>query len=659
MTLNLGILAHVDAGKTSLTERLLYAAGIIDEIGRVDHGTTRTDFLALERQRGITIKSAVASFVYDDTTIDLIDTPGHPDFIAEVERVLAVLDGVVLVISAVEGVQAQTRVLMRTLRRLELPTLLFVNKIDRRGARIADLPGAIAEKLTRGVIPLGRVVHPGGREADFVPYTAADADHVAGLIDLLSEHDESLLAAFVADETIPYLRLRRELAAQTQRSLVHPLLFGSAMTGAGVDALLGAIVELLPGAPGSADEPLSATVFKIERGRAGEKIAYVRVFAGTIRIRDRVSFGRDGAGKVTAIEVFERGATVERAAVEAGQIAKIRGLGGVRIGDAIGAARTSSARYFAEPTLQTVVFARRSADRAALHTALGQLAEQDPLIDLRQDDTRGELYLSLYGEVQKEVIGATLALDYGLDVDFRETTTICVERPVGTGAALEILGKPPNPFLATLGLRLAPAPIGSGIDLRLDADVRSMPLFIFRSVENFHSALADTLRETLCQGLFGWRVTDCSVVLTHSGYVSPSSSPADFRGLLPLVLMSALKRAGTVVCEPLHHFRLEIPADTIGSALAALARLRAVLHGQEMRGSASTLEGEIPADRIHALQRLLPGITRGEGVLESAFARFEPLGGSFPTQPRPPHHPLDRKAYLTHVLGWASAGTEG
>src|ERR1039457_94500 len=146
--LNLGILAHVDAGKTSLTERLLFAAGIIDEIGSVDDGSTQTDSLALERQRGITIKSAVASFAVDDVTVNLIDTPGHPDFIAEVERVLSVLDGAVLVISAVEGVQAQTRVLMRALQRLRIPTLLFVNKIDRAGAHYEAVLESIAERLT-------------------------------------------------------------------------------------------------------------------------------------------------------------------------------------------------------------------------------------------------------------------------------------------------------------------------------------------------------------------------------------------------------------------------------------------------------------------------------------------------------------------------------
>src|SRR5882762_2416349 len=164
-TSNLGILAHVDAGKTSLTERLLFTAGIIDEIGSVDDGNTQTDSMALERRRGITIKSAVVSFTIGGHTVNLIDTPGHPDFIAEVERVLSVLDGAVLVVSAVEGVQAQTRVLMRTLQRLRIPTLIFVNKIDRRGAGDERVVQAVSERLTAAVVPMGAVRDAGSRHA--------------------------------------------------------------------------------------------------------------------------------------------------------------------------------------------------------------------------------------------------------------------------------------------------------------------------------------------------------------------------------------------------------------------------------------------------------------------------------------------------------------
>ncbi|BCK72618.1 hypothetical protein Srufu_065710 [Streptomyces libani subsp. rufus] len=290
-TLNLGILAHVDAGKTSLTERLLYAAGVIDEIGSVDDGSTRTDSLALERRRGITIKSAVVSFALDGATVNLIDTPGHPDFIAEVERVLNVLDGAVLVVSAVEGVQAQTRVLLRTLKRLGVPTLIFVNKVDRRGAAGERVLRQIADRLTPAAVAMTAVHDAGTRGARVTPYGAADTAFTDRLADLLTTHDDTLLAAYVEDvSALPYERLRRELAEQTKRGLVHPVFFGSAVTGAGLEALMAGLTELLPTAGGTADGPVSGTVFKVERGPAGEKIAWVRMFSGTVRTRDLLTF---------------------------------------------------------------------------------------------------------------------------------------------------------------------------------------------------------------------------------------------------------------------------------------------------------------------------------------------------------------------------------
>jgi len=317
-TLNLGILAHVDAGKTTLTERLLFAAGAIDEIGTVDRGTTQTDSLALEQKRGITIKSAVVSFAINGVEMNLIDTPGHPDFIAEVERVLDVLDGAVLVVSAVEGVQAQTRVLMRTLGRLSIPTLIFVNKIDRGGARSEGLLPSISEKLTPKVVPMNSVRALGTRGAVCTPYGAAHAEFIYRLVELLADHDEALLAEYVDGAKISYGRLRRELAAQTGRALVHPVCFGSAVTGAGLGALISGITELLPTAEGHKDGPVSGTVFKVERGMAGEKIAYVRMFSGRVRVRDRLDL-RGNEGKVTAINVFDRGSSVRSTSLAAGQ----------------------------------------------------------------------------------------------------------------------------------------------------------------------------------------------------------------------------------------------------------------------------------------------------------------------------------------------------
>src|SRR5262245_20539203 len=264
-TLNLGILAHVDAGKTTLTERLLYAAGVIDAPGSVDKGTTRTDSLELERRRGITIKTAVVSFPLDGMTVNLVDTPGHPDFIAEVERSLSILDGAVLVLSAVEGVQSQTRLLMRALQRRGVRTPRFANKSARAGARTDERVTEIRERLTPDVVALGSAADLGTRAARPIAATAEDESLRTRLVETLAERDDSLLGAFVEDEDIPYERLRAELAAQTSRSLVHPLFFGSAITGAGVEELMAGIAELLPATDPETDAPPSGTVFKIER----------------------------------------------------------------------------------------------------------------------------------------------------------------------------------------------------------------------------------------------------------------------------------------------------------------------------------------------------------------------------------------------------------
>ncbi|RMI40946.1 elongation factor G [Streptomyces triticirhizae] len=664
--LNLGILAHVDAGKTSLTERLLFSAGVIDAVGSVDQGSTITDSLALERERGITIRSAVVSFPLGATgaTVNLIDTPGHPDFIAEVERVLGVLDGAVLVVSAVEGVQAQTRVLMRTLRRLRVPTLILVNKIDRAGARDAPLLAEIAARLSPFAIALGRPEGLGTRGARYVPHAPDDPAFRERLQLTLAEHSEPLLAAYVDDVEVAPAALAAELAAQTGRALVHPVLFGSAATGAGIEELMNAIAHLLPPAEGDPEAPPSGTVFAIERGPAGERLALARMFAGTFRVRDRLPYGPPGAtveparAKLTSLAVFERGTARPAEAAGPGRIAQLRGLPGVRVGDVVGRApeRTAGARHFAPPTLETVVVPEREAERGALHAALSQLAEQDPLINLRQDTRRREISVSLYGEVQKEVIEATLRDEFGLAVGFRETTTLHIERPVGTGEAVEFIKKDGNPFLATVGLRVEPAPVDAGVSFRLGIELGALPLAFLRAVE-------ETVRGTLAEGLCGWPVRDCVVTLTTSGYwarqshahavfdKSMSSTAGDFRGLTPLVLMDALRRAGTRVLEPWHRFRLEFPAGMAGTVVPAIARLGARPGEQLTEGVALVVGGVVPAGRVHAVERRLPELTSGEALFETEFADYRPVPGPHPpTRARTDDDPLHREEYLLTVV---------
>jgi ribosomal protection tetracycline resistance protein len=662
-TLNLGILAHVDAGKTTLTERLLYAAGIIDTIGSVDQGTTQTDTLALERERGITIKSAVASFAIGDLAVNLIDTPGHPDFIAEVERVLSVLDGAVLVVSAVEGVQAQTPLLMRALQRLRVPTLIFVNKIDRSGASDRRVLDAIARRLTPAIMPMGSAHGLGTRHAGFAPATGDDPTFSMALTELLAERDDAILAAYVEDvDTDLYPRLYKLLVEQARRAQAHPVFFGSAITGAGIEALMAGIAELLPAAGGDPKGDLAGRVFKIERTASGARIAYVRILSGRLRTRDRVRYGRGAEGRVTAIKVFGPGGPVQRSSASAGEIATVSGLADVQVDNAVGDVRAVAAHHFPPPTLESVVVARDSADKGRLRKALAELAEQDPLISVRQNDDRGEISVFLYGEVQKEVIGATLALDYGVETDFRETTTVCIERPIGTGEALEVLraathsnvtGRSSphssNPFPATLGLRIEPASTSSGIDLRLDVDVRLVPLYIYRTVATFIEHMGQYVREALEEGLFGWQVTDCIVTITDCGYRAPGTAAADFRRLTPMVLLQALQHAGSQVCQPMAGVMLEVPTDTVSGALSLLGQHGARVEAPLARTELSSVEAVLPAALVRDLQRALPAVTRGEGVLESRLAGYETVTASAPTRRRMTPDPLIREEYMMNV----------
>ncbi len=313
-TLNLGIVAHVDAGKTTLTERLLYDTGVIRHIGRVDHGDTTTDTDALERERGITIRSAVVTFTLGDVKVNLIDTPGHSDFVAEVERALSVLDGAVLVVSAVEGVQAQTRVLIRILERLRIPFLIFVNKVDRVGAAEEETLTSIRDALAGEAVALNTARQLGTRTVTVEPrHGSALAEE---LVVRLADYDDGMLARYVEEgDSVAESEAVATLSRLTALGRLHPVYFGSAVTGVGVGDLVDGLVRHLPPKHPDIAHPLHATVFKIERSRAGHRVAYARLHSGTLAARDQIGYFHRGPagdvverhGRVTGVSSFIEG----------------------------------------------------------------------------------------------------------------------------------------------------------------------------------------------------------------------------------------------------------------------------------------------------------------------------------------------------------------
>jgi ribosomal protection tetracycline resistance protein len=668
-TINLGILAHVDAGKTSLTERLLYEAGAIAAPGSVDDGTTRTDSMDIERRRGITVRTNVASFAVGDVQVNLIDTPGHSDFIAEVERSLAVLDAAVLVVSAVEGVQSQTVVLWRALRRLAVPTLIFVNKIDRGGADPARVRGEIDRRLTApdGVrtLPLTDVVAPGTPVAGTRPVPLNDSR----MIDVLAMLDNRVLRAALADFS-PAGQSRspdpaasgepgvsaglalRSARAQVRRCLLAPVAAGSALTGSGVPDLLATLPTLLPWArePSCA---LSGVVYKIEHAERG-RLAHCRIFGGELRVRDRAAAGEGRPGVITSLERSTPQGWTPTGAATAGDVVRVRGLASATVGAWVGLAIPGRVtRQFPRPALESVVDPVDPAQRGRLFAALQELAEADPLINLRLDDERHEIAVSLYGEVQKEVIAALLAEQFGVAVTFRPTVTVHIERITGTGAAFAILSEHTTPYLATLGFRVEPAAVGAGLSCDLEVELGSMP-------PAFFAATWEGVRTALAQGLSGWEIPDARVVLTHTGYwprqsamhqkfnKNMSSVGADFRNLAPVLVHDALRQARTVVCEPVETFQLEIPVGALPVVTVTLARLSGLVTGTETAGAALTLTltGTIPTRNVQRLLAQLPEQTSGEAVFTSEVTHYTPVTGSPPVRPRIGPNPLDRETWF-------------
>ena len=482
-TLNLGILAHVDAGKTTLTERLLYAAGVIDEVGSVDDGTTQTDSLALERQRGITIKSAVVSFAIGDVTVNLIDTPGHPDFIAEVERALSVLDGAVLVISAVEGVQPQTRILMRALQRLRVPTLLFVNKIDRRGAGYDRVLGDIVAAADAGDRRRwARRAGSARARPAFTPVRRRTTArlHVTGWPRCSPSTTTPILRRLRRRRAGGAGRwLRAELAAQIGGLLVHPVFFGSAHHRRGrrrADAAASrSCCPRRAGTPAARSPAGSSRSSAARPARRSPTCGCSPAPCGS-----GTGCGSAAAsgerGKVTAISVFADGAAVRRESVSAGQIARLWGLAEIQVGDAIGARAGRQRGGTSSPRRRW----RRSScpatrrDNGALRAALAPARRAGPA-DQRAAGRHpaGDLRLALRRGAEGGHRGhAGDRLRRRRSASARRRT-ICVERPVGTGAAVERLHQPPNPFLATVGLRVEPAAPGSGVEFRLEVELGS------------------------------------------------------------------------------------------------------------------------------------------------------------------------------------------
>ncbi|AFH63940.1 GTP-binding protein [Paenibacillus caseinilyticus] len=651
---NVGIFAHVDAGKTTTTEQMLYRSGRIRTPGSVDDGTAQTDWMDVERERGISVRAAVTRYGWKGTDVNLVDTPGHVDFLSEVERSLRVMDGAVLVVSAVEGVQAQTEVVWQALRALGIPTLIYINKLDRVGADgLRTL-----EEVRRTLSPLAVPVQaPRGAEerfagsADLLGITEAEGEAEGGVtpyLDLLAEAaaelEEALLQRYLEEGGLSPSEMRPVITGAARRGELFPVLFGASARGIGIAELLDAVGELLPPPASPADEGLSGVVFKLDKDPAMGRIAYVRLYSGTLRNRDTVNNHTRGLQeKVTQIRRIEGQRTEDMGVLTAGDIAAVYGLGRARIGDILGVPdHVPGVQPLAVPLLTVQVHWESEAAYPAVVAAFQELADEDPLLDLQWIPENRELHVRVMGPIQMEVLTHLLHSRFGQRVTFGPPSVIYKETPASAGEGF-VAYTMPKPCWAVLRFFIEPGERGSGLRYRSLAREE-------RLLESYQNEVARRVPEALLQGLYGWEVTDLSVTLLEGEHHVWHTHPLDFVVATPMGIMDGLATTGTKLLEPLLRFRLSAPEEAAGRLLHELAEMRAVYETSVGQGGRMEMEGLLPVATSLDFPSRLGSLTKGRGVLSTSFAGYQEAPPDVRAErPRRGVNPLDQAKYILAV----------
>ena len=631
--INIGILAHVDAGKTTLTESLLYTSGAITELGSVDKGTTRTDTMALERQRGITIQAAVTSFDWKNYKINIVDTPGHMDFLAEVYRSLSVLDGAILVISAKDGVQAQTRVLFHALRKMKIPTIIFVNKIDQGGINLQSVYQNIREKLSDEIIVMQDVL--------FTPEVSlTDIADIEKWESVVGENDE-LLEKYIAGEPLEIQDLQREKCRRIQNSSLFPVYHGSAKNNIGTEKLIEVITETFTSGADNNQSELCGSVFKIEYTDQKKRLVYLRLYSGTLRLRDTILLAQKQKLKITEMRIPSNGEIVQADIACCGEIA-ILSNDTLKLNDILGNTELLPRKAWEEnptPLLRTTVEPQKPEQRELLLNALTEIADTDPLLHYYVDTITHEIILSFLGKVQLEVICSLLIERYHVNINVKEPTVIYLERPSKAANHTIHIEVPPNPFWASIGLSVTPLPIGSGVQYESKVSIGYLN-------QSFQNAVAEGVRHGLEQGLYGWEVTDCKICFEYGLYYSPVSTPADFRFLAPVVLEQALKKCGTQLLEPYLSFTLYAPQEYLSRAYNDVPKYCAEIESTQLKNDEVIFKGKIPARYIGEYRNDLNFYTNGRSVCLTELKGYQESLGEPVFQTRRPNSRLDKVRHM-------------
>ncbi len=667
---NIGIIAHIDAGKTTTTERVLYYTGKTHRIGSVDDGTTVTDWMVQERERGITIVSAAVTAEWDGHLINLIDTPGHIDFTAEVQRSLRVLDGGVVVFDAVQGVEPQSETVWRQADRYAVPRICFINKMDRVGADFRRSVGSIEDRLGATAIamqvPIGREggfrgvvdlmtneaiiwADDMGKEMNRMPVPAEMEAEVAEarakMVEAIAETDDALTLKYLEGETIALDELRAALRRAVLANKVTAVFCGSSLRNKGVQAVLDAVVAYLPSpldvpavkgmnpkteepieCPPDPKAPLAALVFKIVSDPYVGRLAYFRVYSGTISIGTNVLNStkgkRERIGRLIRMYADRREDVTE---VEAGDIAAVLALKDTFTGETLSDQDfpiVLESISFPDPVIQVAVEPKTAADQEKMGEALRKLAEEDPTFHVRSDEATGQTLISGMGELHLEVLVDRMLREFRVQanvgrprVAYKESITRAVPK-VDLKFAKQTGG---HGQFAHVVIALEPGAPGSGIVFENNIVGGKIP-------KEFINPTEKGIREASESGIVGgYPVVDILVSLFDGSAHDVDSNEMAFKTAGSMAFREGMQRGGSVLQEPIMAVEVIVPEDYLGDVLGDLAARRAQIEGMEPRQNTQAIRALVPLAEMFGYATDLRSSTQGRGVYTMEFHHYQQL----------------------------------
>lgn len=592
----IGILAHVDAGKTTMSEAILYETGKLKKMGRVDNRDAFLDTFALERARGITIFSKQAVFPLGDTFVTLLDTPGHVDFSAEMERTLQVLDYAVLIVSGADGVQGHTETLWRLLKRYRIPVFLFVNKMDQKGTDQEAVLASLKERLDHGIVDFSGV----SGNCEILGTSDETAEEIATC-------DEALLEAYLADGSLKTADVRNAI----QDRKLFPCFFGSALKLTGVREFLTSLGEFASCPDYTKD--FGAKVFKISRDETGVRMTHLKITGGTLKIRDSLS--PDSEEKINQIRLYSGSKFEMLKEAEPGMVVAVTGISDTKPGQVFGSA-SDSVLPLLEPVLTYRILLPFGTDSHTMLRHMRMLEEEDPQLHIVWNEALGEIQAQVMGDVQMEILKSQVQERFGVEIGFGEGNIVYKETIAKT---VEGVGHfEPLRHYAEVHLLMEPGEPGSGLVFEADCSEDMLD-------RNWQRLILTHLEEKRFRGILtGSEITDMKITLIAGRAHQKHTEGGDFRQATYRAVRQGLCEAGCVLLEPYYAFRLEVPSENLGRAMADLDRMQGEFSAPEQDGSMALLTGTAPVSTMRNYQRDVISYTKGRGRLTLSLSGYEP-----------------------------------